>query len=122
MSWLRIHTEWIGTLAAILTTVAFFPQVLRTWRMRKQEQRQELSGAMLALFGSGVGLWFVYGCLRMSAPLMAANGVTGLLILAIAAAKLFHAPRESRDSGGGSTLPQTNDDDQRVNSGLGKGA
>jgi MtN3 and saliva related transmembrane protein len=122
MGWLRIHTEWIGTLAAILTTVAFFPQVLRTWRMRKQEQGQELSGAMLGLFGSGVGLWFVYGYLRMSGPLMAANGVTGLLILAIVAVKLFHTSRESRDSGGGSALPQANDDDQCVNGRLPKGA
>ena len=35
-----------------------------------------LSWMMLALFGTGVGLWFLYGLMRMSGPLMAANGLT----------------------------------------------
>lgn len=28
------HTELIGYLAAVLTTLAFIPQVLHTWRLR----------------------------------------------------------------------------------------
>ena len=91
MGHLSSHTEAIGFWAAILTTVAFAPQVVRTWRVGGKE----LSWTMLALFGMGVGLWFVYGYLRMSGPLMLANGLTGLQILVILAVKLRRAARRS---------------------------
>jgi MtN3 and saliva related transmembrane protein len=87
MNSLSSHSETIGFLAAILTTVAFAPQVVRTWRVGGDE----LSWMMLTLFGTGVGLWFVYGCLRMSGPLMLANGLTGLQILLIIGLKIRHA-------------------------------
>jgi MtN3 and saliva related transmembrane protein len=76
-------------LAAVLTTSAFFPQVLRTWRLRSEKHRQELSWTMLILFGTGVGLWFVYGYFRASGPIMLANGATGILILAIVVIKAW---------------------------------
>jgi MtN3 and saliva related transmembrane protein len=83
LDWLNRYSEAIGFWAAVLTTVAFAPQVIRTWRTGGQE----LSWTMLALFGTGVGLWFVYGVLRMSGPLMLANGLTGLQILFLLALK-----------------------------------
>ena len=46
---------------------------------------------MLALFGTGVGLWFVYGILRASFPIVAANGLTEVQVLAIFAIKVRHA-------------------------------
>jgi hypothetical protein len=46
---------------------------------------------MLALFGIGVGLWFVYGLLRASFPIVAANGLTEIQVLAIFALKVRHA-------------------------------
>jgi MtN3 and saliva related transmembrane protein len=76
-------TELIGLFAGILTTVAFAPQVVRTWRMGGHE----LSWLMLALFGTGVGLWFVYGWLIGSVPLLLANGLTGVQVVAMAAVK-----------------------------------
>jgi MtN3 and saliva related transmembrane protein len=99
MSWLSSHTEAIGFWAAILTTVAFAPQVVRTWRVGGEE----LSWTMLALFGTGIGLWFVYGYLRMSEPLMFANGLTGLQIFLILGLKLWRvmaARRSERFSRG----------------------
>jgi MtN3 and saliva related transmembrane protein len=99
MSWLSSHTEAIGFWAAILTTVAFAPQVVRTWRVGGEE----LSWTMLALFGTGIGLWFVYGYLRMSEPLMFANGLTGLRIFLILGLKLWRvmaARRSERFSRG----------------------
>lgn len=72
----------------MFTTVAFVPQVLRTWRLGGHE----LSWSMLALFGAGLALWFTYGLLRGSMPLMLANGLTGLQMFAIALLKL-RAPR-----------------------------
>ena len=92
MEWLHLHVEAIGSVAAFLTTVAFIPQVVRTWRLRGEE----LSWLMLVLFGSGVGLWFVYGYLRASVPVMAANGVTGVLILIILGIKLACGTRGAR--------------------------
>jgi MtN3 and saliva related transmembrane protein len=89
MDWLTAHTETIGFWAAILTTVAFAPQVVRTWRVGGDQ----LSWAMLALFGAGVGLWFVYGYLRMSEPLMFANGLTMVQVLLIVGLKSWRATR-----------------------------
>jgi MtN3 and saliva related transmembrane protein len=77
-------TEAIGTVAGILTTVAFAPQAIRTWRMGADG----LSWTMLVLFGTGVGLWFVYGVLRNSNPIMLANGLTGLQVVFIFAIKV----------------------------------
>lgn len=65
--------EMVGYLAAILTTLAFIPQVVRTWRTRSAE---DLSFPMLVAFSLGVFLWLVYGVLLESAPMVAANVVT----------------------------------------------
>jgi uncharacterized protein with PQ loop repeat len=67
----------------------FAPQVRRSWRTGGEE----LSWIMLALFGCGVGLWFLYGFLRMSGPLMLANGLTGLQVLCLVAIKIRWALR-----------------------------
>ena len=87
MTWLNQQSEVIGYCAGTLTTIAFLPQVIRTWR----SGGQALSGLMLALFGTGVSLWFVYGWLRMSRPIMLANGVTDLQVLVILVLKLRRA-------------------------------
>ncbi len=84
MIWLSEHQETIGYCAGMLTTVAFLPQVIRTWRAGGHS----LSGAMLALFGTGTSLWFIYGLLRMSRPIMFANGLTLLQVLVILGLKL----------------------------------
>lgn len=84
---LRFYTEAIGSCAAFLTTVAFAPQVIRTWRAGGAG----LSWLMLSMLGTGVWLWFVYGLLRASAPIIAANGLTGLQILFLGGLKAWHA-------------------------------
>jgi MtN3 and saliva related transmembrane protein len=89
MTWLNDQSEVIGYCAGTLTTIAFLPQVIRTWR----SGGHALSGLMLALFGTGVSLWFVYGLLRMSRPIMIANGVTDLQVLVILVLKLRRAHR-----------------------------
>lgn len=83
------YNEAIGFWAAFLTTAAFAPQVIRTWR----KGGDDLSWAMLMLFGLGVGLWFVYGFLRRSTPIVLANGATGLQVLLILAIKGWRAAR-----------------------------
>lgn len=81
---LRNHLETIGFCAGALTTIAFAPQVARTWRLGGDQ----LSWTMLALFASGLGLWFVYGWVLGAAPIMLANGLTLLQVAIIAAIKL----------------------------------
>jgi len=66
----------LGYPAAILTTVAFVPQALHSWRTR------DLSGIslpMYALFTLGVALWLGYGLAIGSFPVIAANAVTLVL-------------------------------------------
>jgi MtN3 and saliva related transmembrane protein len=83
------YREAIGFWAAVLTTIAFAPQVVRTWRAGGEG----LSGITLALFGLGVALWFLYGVLRMSGPLMLANGLTGVQVLFLITLKVRRAFR-----------------------------
>ena len=78
--------ELIGMCAAVLTTVAFAPQVVRTWQLGGHE----LSWSTLAMFGAGVMMWFVYGWLHASMPLMLANGLTSIQVAAMAAVKFRH--------------------------------
>jgi MtN3 and saliva related transmembrane protein len=76
----------------VLTTIAFAPQVIRAWRTGGEG----LSWMMLILFAAGVGLWFLYGFLRMSAPLMTANGLTGIQVLMLLAVKIRYAGKPPR--------------------------
>jgi MtN3 and saliva related transmembrane protein len=92
LSWLHAYPEAIGFWAAVLTTIAFAPQVVETWKTAGEG----LSWIMLALFGAGTGLWFLYGVLRMSDPIMLANGLTGLQVLFLMALKLWFAARATR--------------------------
>ncbi|MCB1788782.1 MAG: SemiSWEET transporter [Gammaproteobacteria bacterium] len=75
----------IGTLAAILTTAAFVPQVVRVIRTR---DTHAISLIMYVLFSLGVSLWCVYGLLLGLWPVMVANLITLLLALVVLAMKL----------------------------------
>jgi MtN3 and saliva related transmembrane protein len=79
--------DLIGYGAAILTTLAFIPQSLKSWRTR------DLSGvslSMYSLFTLGVGLWLVYGILLDSWPIILANLVTLTLAGTVLFLKLRH--------------------------------
>jgi MtN3 and saliva related transmembrane protein len=69
----------IGAVAGTLTTIAFVPQVIRTWRTRRAD---DILMGMLLLFMAGVALWEMYGLMEGALPVVFANGVT--LILAVA--------------------------------------
>jgi len=65
--------EIIGFIAALLTTTAFLPQALHSWKTR------DLSGIsfnMYLTFTLGVTLWLIYGLLIKSMPVIAANVIT----------------------------------------------
>ena len=66
----------LGFIAAILTTAAFVPQVLKTWKTKSAEG---LSLEMYVIFCTGVLLWLVYGIANRDFPIIAANAVTLVL-------------------------------------------
>jgi MtN3 and saliva related transmembrane protein len=74
----------IGGIAGTLTTIAFVPQVLRTWRTRRAD---DISMGMLLLFAVGVGLWEGYGFMTGAMPVIVANGVTFVLAIAMVVMK-----------------------------------
>jgi MtN3 and saliva related transmembrane protein len=75
----------IGYLAGTLTTLAFVPQVVRSWRTRSTG---DLSTGMLITFSAGVALWFIYGLGLRAWPIVVANGVTLALALVLVGFKL----------------------------------
>lgn len=65
--------NWIGTLAGVFTTIAFIPQVTKTW---KTKSAGDISLLMFLLFSTGVLLWLIYGVLLHAMPIVVANGIT----------------------------------------------
>lgn len=65
--------DFIGSIAAFLTTIAFIPQVLQVWRTR---HTHDISLGMYIAFTSGVALWLFYGILLISWPIIIANAIT----------------------------------------------
>lgn len=72
--------ELVGYVAAVLTTVSFFPQVHKIWRKKRAD---DISATAFAAFGLGVLLWLIYGLALHSWPIILANAVTLVLIVAI---------------------------------------
>jgi MtN3 and saliva related transmembrane protein len=80
-------TETVGYIAAFLTTFAFIPQALHSWRTR------DLSGIslpMYGLFSLGVFFWLIYGLLITSWPIIIANSITLSLACMVLYLKLKH--------------------------------
>jgi len=75
--------EFVGYLAAILTTCSFLPQAWHTFRTRDVSG---ISLGMYSVFACGVALWLAYGLLLAAWPIVAANVVT--LALGILGMKL----------------------------------
>lgn len=75
----------LGFVAAILTTVCWLPQALKTLRTK---DTKSLSLVTQSVFAAGVGLWLVYGILVGNAPIIFANSVTFVLVVLILAMKL----------------------------------
>jgi len=75
----------VGFIAGTLTTVAYIPQVIRSWRLK---ETKDISLSMLVLYAVGVFLWFVYGVWTNALPIIAANGISLVLILVLLGIKL----------------------------------
>ncbi len=86
---LTLYVEVSGMVGAILATIAFLPQVVRTW----QQGGEGLSYLMLALFIAGTISWLLYGIALASLPIILANSITALQVLIMFALKLWCARR-----------------------------
>ena len=75
----------LGYMAGVLTTVAFLPQVLHTYRIKSAG---DLSWKMLICFSCGLLLWFVYGVYLHSWPMILANSITLALQVFIMSMKI----------------------------------
>ena len=98
MTW---NVEWIGIAAGMLTTCAFFPQVLKTVRSRSTG---DLSWAWLVMMTTGVFLWLLYGYYVDSPSVLYANLITffsllALLVVKVASARAVAAPRRAEETG-----------------------
>jgi MtN3 and saliva related transmembrane protein len=75
----------LGLIAGALTTLAFIPQVIKTWKSR---HTRDISLGMFAIFSVGVFLWLLYGIRIGAMPIILANVVTLVLALTILVFKL----------------------------------
>ena len=66
----------LGLAAGSCTTIAFLPQVIKTW---KSGSAKDLSLGMFSFFCLGVVLWLAYGILKHDVPVIVANLMTLLL-------------------------------------------
>jgi len=69
-------TQFLGLVAGGFTTLAFVPQVIKTYKSRSAK---DLSLGMFSIFFAGVALWLVYGLLKQDVPVIMANLVTLVL-------------------------------------------
>ncbi|MDD1728158.1 MAG: SemiSWEET transporter [Methanospirillum sp.] len=74
-----------GYIAAFCSTVAFLPQV---WRTYKTRHAHDISYSMLLLLMTGMTLWFIYGLVIGEIPVILANGITLILLFAITTMKI----------------------------------
>jgi MtN3 and saliva related transmembrane protein len=65
--------SYIGSAAAICTTSAYLPQVIRAWRTRSTH---DVSLKMYLLMVLGTLLWLAYGVAITDWPLIGANAIS----------------------------------------------
>jgi MtN3 and saliva related transmembrane protein len=85
----RHMIEALGFAAGTLTTLAFMPQVLKSWKRRSVD---DLSLGMLVAFNLGIILWIAYGVAIAALPIIATNVVTLTLTATLLALKVGHRP------------------------------
>lgn len=75
----------IGSIAGLLCTISFLPQVIKVIRTKNTE---DLSLATFSIFSMGVFLWLIYGILIGKIPIILANGITLILVIIILTLKI----------------------------------
>lgn len=84
---MNISPDWVGYIAAVLTTLSFLPQAILTIKTR---DTQSLSLTMYGLFTAGVLMWLIYGWYKQDWAIIVANAITLMLASIILAFKIWH--------------------------------
>ena len=80
----------LGYAAALLTTAAYVPQLVRVLRLRSA---RDISLPTFLMFAVGVFFWLLYGLFTGSGPIIASNCVTLVLAIGIVVLKLHYDRR-----------------------------
>ena len=82
-----VNIEFFGYFAAILTTIAFLPQLIKTLKTKKAD---DVSLVTLIMFLCGVLSWIIYGYSISSSPILIANIITFILNFSILISKIYY--------------------------------
>ena len=77
----------IGLAAAAMTTFAFLPQAVKSWRSRRTDN---LSLPMYLVMATGIALWLIYGLIIRDIPLIFANSISFIFVSSILYLKIRH--------------------------------
>ena len=86
----NLNTDIFGYFAAILTTLAFLPQLIKTISTKKAD---DVSLTTLIMFLTGVSSWIVYGFKISSTPILIANIITFILNFLILLFKIYFSKK-----------------------------
>jgi len=78
-------TTALGLTAGVISTIAFLPQLIKTWQSRSA---QDLSWSMLVILCTGITMWLVYGIVISDLPVIASNAVLLCLVSVILILKI----------------------------------
>lgn len=84
----------LGLIAGVLTTIAYLPQLIKTWQTKSAH---DLSWSMLIVLCTGIILWLVYGFYIQNIPIIAANIVTFLFASMILVLKIRYKSDTSEE-------------------------
>ena len=84
------YIEFFGFFAALLTTIAFLPQLYKTWKTKSAD---DVSLIMLILFIIGLLCWIIYGLKIHSVPILVANIITFIFNFSILILKIIYSKK-----------------------------
>ena len=80
--------DLFGFAAALLTTIAFIPQLYKTWITKSAD---DVSLITLILFITGLICWIIYGLKIGSIPIVIANVITFVFNFSILILKIIYS-------------------------------
>ena len=86
------YIDLFGFFAALLTTIAFLPQLYKTWQTKTAD---DVSLIMLILFILGLICWIIYGFRINSIPILVANIITFIFNFSILMLKINYSKKKS---------------------------
>ena len=85
------NPDLFGFIAAALTTTAFLPQVIKTFKTKTAD---DVSIVMLIMFITGLLFWILYAIQTNSLPVLIANIITLMLNTTILFLKVTYKKKE----------------------------